>query len=117
MNTPAANAVPPTSASAGSRCRRRWRWAASQTTSNILTREVVPAKRIDRKKSTAKSCPAGIRANTFGRVIKISGGPACGSSPNANTAGITANPDTSAASVSRTAVSAEACGMSSFLER
>ena len=47
----------------------------SDTASNMLIREVSPAKRTDRKNSAANSRPMGMRWNTVGRVMNISGGP------------------------------------------
>ena len=72
----------------------------------------MPAKKTDRKNKMANKFPMGIWANIFGRVIKIKGGPACGSIPKAKTAGITAKAETKAANVSNNAVSAEAWGIS-----
>ena len=117
MKRPTAKTTAPVSSTAGVRPSPNCRWTASEQTSSMLMREVTPAKSTDRKKSTAKSRPAGICAKTLGSVMKMRGGPACGSRPKAKTAGMTAMPATSAAAVSSRAVRAEAWGMSSVLER
>ena len=89
----------------------------SLTASNILIRLVMPAKATDRKNITAKSLPMGICRNMPGRVMNIRGGPALGSMPNANTAGIMARAAIMAATVSKNAVRMDAFGISSDLAR
>ena len=76
--------------------------------SNILIKEVIPAKQTDRKKITANSLPIGICLKMFGIVINIREGPAEGSIPKANTAGIIASAESIAAIVSKKAVCKEA---------
>jgi len=89
----------------------------SITASNILIREVIPAKQTDKKKRTENSLPIGICLNTFGKVINIKDGPADGSIPKANTAGIIASAASSAAIVSKISVCKEDFTISSFFGR
>ena len=89
----------------------------SLTASNILIKLVMPAKATDRKNITANSLPIGICRKISGRVINIRGGPAFGSMPNANTAGMMARAAMMAATVSKKAVRMDALGISSVLAR
>ena len=84
---------------------------------NILIRDVIPAKHTERKKITANRRPIGICLKILGMVINIRDGPADGSMPKANTAGIMAKAASMAAIVSKTAVCMEDLGISSFLLR
>ena len=116
-NTPARKVIPPTSSADMVREMANCVCQLSITASNILIREVIPAKVTDRKKKTAKSLPMGIWLNTPGSVIKISDGPLPASIPKANTAGMMASPESRAASVSNRAVRMEAPGISTLLSR
>ena len=89
----------------------------SITASNILIREVIPAKLTERKKKAANSLPMGICRKTPGSVIKIRDGPLPASMPKANTAGIIASPESNAAIVSNNAVRTEAPGISTLSSR
>src|SRR5438067_1502691 len=65
-------------------------------TSNAPTSERYPAPNKPTKNKQPNSAPSGIAAKTLGSVAKMSPGPDVGSSPNAKTAGMIANPHNSA---------------------
>ena len=69
------------SKTASLRFKLKWLCQLSTTASNMLMREVMPAKNTDRKKNTANSWPMGICWNTAGSVRNIKEGPRATSSP------------------------------------
>src|SRR4051812_41410225 len=85
--------------------------------SNDATSERYPAPTRPAKKRKPNSQPAGIAAKTLGKVVKISGGPEVGSSPSANTAGMTARPATRPEMVSAATVNTAALASFSFAPR
>ena len=76
-----------------------WLCSASMGGSNKFTKLVSAAHATAKKNKKQNRPPNGISANTWGNVMKSSGGPESGSTPSANTAGITTMAESTAASV------------------
>ena len=85
--------------------------------SSRFTSEVAAAKSIAAKKIIANIMPPVISRKIIGSVMNMSGGPEAGSSPKANTAGMTTIAASIAASVSNTAMFIEQKSTFSFLSR
>src|SRR6185503_10219279 len=84
------------------------------STSNAPTSDRYPAPKRPTKNRQPNSAPAGIAANAFGSVAKMSPGPDVTSSPSANTAGMIASPQRSAEPVSPATVHSAGRASDSF---